>query len=166
MKYPKLKCEDKKNTVVCSLTIKKMKVMYKEKFSCREIADKFKVSTNTVYSHLFPSRNTSEYLEKRRRQIKDYNYNRYHTDPEFRQKMLDATSKHHKEKRATDPKFKKWQSQINSKNIIIWNEKAIKKHPTWSHQCAKGVHEDTVSTGRCKNKSKNCKCPCHKTKSY
>jgi len=67
MKYPRLKCEDKKNTVVCSLTIKKMKGMRKEKHTYQEIADKFKVKVSTVYSHLSPLHQTSEWKEKRKK---------------------------------------------------------------------------------------------------
>ena len=157
MNYPKLKCEDKKNTKVCSLTSRKMKDMRKAKYTYQEIADKFKVSTTTVHDHISPTRNTVEWKEKIRKRSKQYNKQRYNNDPEFRRKMLDSINKYHKEKWHNDPKFKEWLSKLN----IARTKRLQAKYPTWSYTCARGVHETTTNISRCKNSLGNCKCPCH-----
>jgi len=42
MKYPKLKCEERKNTVVCSRDIKKMKKLRKSGLSYKQIGESLK----------------------------------------------------------------------------------------------------------------------------
>lgn len=162
MKYPRLKCEEKKNTVVCSLDIKKMKKMHKEKSTYQEIADKFKVSVKVVYYHISSLQNTPEFLEKRRKRSRERNFRLYHEDSEFRRKMLNSINKFQRKKYTIDSKFKKWHNQRSAKTIPIWIEKQKQKHPTWSSTCARGVHETTSQLSKCKNKRENCKCPCHR----
>ena len=132
MKYPKLKYEEKKNAMFCSLHIKKIKG---------------------------PS---SESLEKIKKYHTVYNNRRYNNDPEFRRKMLDSSAKHRKDKMINDPKFKKWHDQMTKKNNLIWRKKQLEKHPTWTSLCCFGSHETTTRVSKCKNSKGNCKCPCHK----
>lgn len=162
MKYPRLKCEDKLNTVVCSLTIKKMKEMRKKGSTYKKIADSLKIRYHVVRYHVSSAFNTPEAIEKRRKRIREYNKRRYNTDPEYRQKMLDSIRKHHKEKLNTDPKFKEYYRQLKKLNAPIWTKKQQEKHPNWSYTCVRGAHEITTNIRRCKNKFGNCKCPCHK----
>jgi len=162
MNYPKLKCEDKKNTIVCSLDIKKMKEMRKEGFTYSKIGVTLGISAGTVQYHINPTQNTKEYLEKKRKRNSEYNKRRYATDPEFRQKMKDSTNKYHKERWNNDPKFRKWYQQTTRKNYSIWVKKQQKKHPSWSFTCAKGLHETITYMWKCKNKFGKCRCPCHK----
>jgi len=162
MKYPKLKCEDKRNTVVCSLTIKKMKEMRKRGLTYSKIGNSLKIGTRVVAYHISPTMNSPEKLEKRRKYSREYIKRRYNNDPQFRRNMLDSINKHHRDKRANDPKFKKWQDQMSVKNTPIWVNKQEQKHPTWSYTCARGVHETVSSSSGCKNKAGNCKCPCHR----
>jgi len=161
MKYPRLKCEDKLNTVVCSLTIKKMKEMRKNGFTYKKIADSLKIGPEVVRYHISPTFNTPESIEKRKKYGREYIKRRYNTDPEYRRKMLDSIRKHHKEKLNTDPKFKEYYKQLQNSINPIWNKKQQEKHPNWSYTCARGVHE-TITIRGCKNQSGNCKCPCHK----
>jgi len=162
MKYPKLKCEDKQNTKVCSLTIQKMKEMRKKGLNYSQIAKSLKISENIVGYHISPFQNNSESLERRRAYNRKYQNQRYNNDPEYRRKVLDSINKHHKDKRANDPKFRKWASQLSAKNHFIWRKKQIEKHPTWLSACVVGSHETTNHKSRCKNSLGNCKCPCHK----
>ena len=73
MKYPKLKCEEKKNTVVCSIDIKKMKKLRKEGHTYLHISKVLKISEYVVAYHVSSTRNTQEYLEKRKRYNREYN---------------------------------------------------------------------------------------------
>jgi len=162
MKYPKLKCEDKKNTTVCSLGIKKMKKLYNEGYNCTQIGKILKIPDFTVRYHISPTRNSQEGLEKRRKYSREYQRKRYNSDPEFRRKMLDSINKHHKEKYAADPKFKKWKDQSSSKYFKTWRKKQQLLHPNWSSSCQIGSHTTANHTWACKNARKTCKCPCHK----
>jgi len=162
MKYPKLKCEDKKNTTVCSVDIKKMKELRKKGYAYSHIARVLKITNSAVAYHISPTQNSQEYLEKRRKYSREYQKERYTNDPEFRRKMLDSINKHHREKYATDPKFKKWTNQASSKRFPIWKKKQQLLHPNWSSNCQIGSHVTTSHKNGCKNYTKTCKCPCHK----
>jgi len=138
MKYPKLKCEDKKNTTVCSVGIKKMKELRKKGYTYSHIARVLKITQNAVTYHISPIQNNQEHLEKRRKKSREYQKERYHNDPEFRQKMLDSINKHHREKYATDPKWRKWSNQSTAKTSLIWRNKQRLEHPNWSSNCQIG----------------------------
>lgn len=160
MNYPKLKCEDKQNTTVCSLTLKKMKELRKTGMTYTKIARELKVSSGSVFYHISPSQNNPESKEAQRDKSRKYNTLRYKTDPVFRRKMLDSIIKSHAMRRK-DPNYKKWEQAISKRNFKTWSENRQKLHPTWSVTCVIGSHEITSHTSRCKNKAGNCKCPCH-----
>lgn len=162
MKYPKLKCEDKKNTIVCSLDIKKMKKLYKDGYNYSQIGKVLKVSYHLVQYHISPVKNSQEFLEKRRKYNREYIRKRYNNDPEYRRKMLDSIKKHYREKYHTDPNWKKWSNQLSSKYGKIWRNKKKLNHPNWSSKCQIGSHVTSDNTDICKNILKTCKCPCHK----
>jgi len=162
MKYPKLKCEEKKNTKVCSVTLKKMKELRKKGFNYKQIGESLKISDVVVRYHISPLLNTLEYKENQRKYLRKYQRYRYKNDPEFRRKMLDSINKHHKDKYHNDPKFKKWADERSSKYSVIWYNKQKLKHPNWSSACINGAHGTKNYSSACKNKKGNCKCPCHK----
>jgi len=162
MKYPKLKCEDKKNTTVCSADIKKMKKLRKKGYTDSYIGKVLKVGNGVVGYHISPIQNSQESLEKRRKRSRKYQRKRYNNDPEFRRKMLDSINSHHREKYATDSKWKKWSNQISNKYGKLWRNKQKLKHPNWSSMCKLGSHVTSNRKATCKNSTKTCKCPCHK----
>ena len=162
MKYPKLKCEDKKNTTVCSLDIKKMKKLHKNGYTCVKIAKVMKITEGIVNYHVSPTQNSQESLEKRRKKIREYNKWRYNNDPEFRQKILNSNAKSRKRRiDANDSKYIKWMTAVTKKNYPKWILKQQKLHPTWSRTCCNGGHETTNYTHKCLNVRISCKCPCH-----
>jgi len=161
MKYPKLKCEDKKNTVVCSLDIKKMKKLYKDGYNYSQIGKVMKLRYQLVSYHISPIQNSKEYLEKKRKRLQKYDRQLWN-NPEYRQKKIKANSKRHKQRYINDPKFKKWCDQLSYKINLIWTEKRRLKHPNWSAHCQVGAHVTTSRKYLCKNTLKTCKCPCHK----
>jgi len=162
MKYPKLKCEEKKNTIVCSVDIQKMKQLRKKGFTYKKIADLLKIPSHTIRYHISPFQNTLKYLSKRKKRSAEYNNQRYKTDSEFRQKMHAATKKHYESRMKNDPKFKKWNQEMTRKQFSIWCEKRKKKYPNWSGSCVIGSHVTSTHKTKCKNIKGNCQCPCHK----
>lgn len=162
MKHPKLKCEEKLNTVVCSSDIKKMKQMRNDGKTFQYIADTFGISLPTSRQHTASPQTIKEYKIRAKEKSRIYNHNRYTNDPVFRRKMLDSSIKSHKRRRKLDPKFRKWQNEMKKKNFKLWKEKQRKIHPTWSSACCNGSHETSSYANFCHNSKGTCKCPCHK----
>jgi len=162
MKYPKLKCEDKLNIVVCAMTLKKMKSMHKTGLSYSDIALSLKIPYHIILYHISPSQTSTEAREIKRKYLRKYQKRRYNTDPEFRRKMLDSISKSHARRRK-DSNYKKWEQQTTKRNFKNWKEKQRKIHPNWSSVCLIGSHVTTNHKSKCLNAYKKCKCPCHKT---
>lgn len=49
---------------------------------------------------------------------------RYHTDPEFRNRMLESARRYHAKKRATDPGYLRSRSEYNKAHAKYFNDKA------------------------------------------
>lgn len=49
---------------------------------------------------------------------------RYHSDPEFRERVLSSAKRYHAKKRATDPEYLKSRSEYNKANAAYFNKKA------------------------------------------
>lgn len=162
MKYPKLKCEDKQNTKVCSLTIKKMKVMRKAKYTYDEIGDKFKVSQRTAWMYTAPAKLVSNSRKKRNEATRLEHAKKSANDSEYKKK-LGLNSWHSFKKRCeNDPRLKEYYLKYRREYFNQHSKELIKKHPTWSRTCALGSHATTNRIIKCKNLSENCECSCHK----
>lgn len=57
-------------------------------------------------------------------EIRQRQKDRYHSDPEYRERMLNSAKKYHKKKRETDPDYLKSRSEYNKANAAYFNKKA------------------------------------------
>ena len=118
MKYPKLKCEDKQNTVVCSLTIQKMKDMRKEKHTYQEIADKFKVSQRTAWVHTAPTELVKNSKKQRNEAVRKEHAEKYANDPEYRKNMIHANVLSRRKRYHNDPQLRKYILELTHQYYI------------------------------------------------
>lgn len=61
---------------------------------------------------------------------------RYHSDPEFRERMLQSAKRYHANKRATDPEYLRSRSEYNKANAAYFNKKATQYNSERPFACA------------------------------
>jgi len=91
MKYPKLKCEEKLNSKVCSAVQKKMKDMRTDGATFSEIATKFKVSHRTAWKHTANPELVEKSRIKRNKATADRNSRLYQNDMSFCEKSKQSS---------------------------------------------------------------------------
>ena len=158
MKYPELKCEEKQNSTVCSLDIKKMREMRKQKYTYNEIADKFKVCQRTAWIHSAPTKLIKNSKKKRSQATRQEHKEKYANDPEYRKKLQQSVQTLFKKRYHGDSQFKEYVLKQQRE----FTRAKIRDHPDWSRKCALGGHETTTRIAKCQNRFGTCKCPCHK----
>ena len=156
MIYPKLKCEEKKNTKICSVKHQKMNEMRQKGYGYNEIADKFDVSQRTAWVHTAPLE-LVERSKKKRKEAMRIEHKEKYNNPKYKKKIINATVDFARTRYNHDPEFRKYHLGISAAFIA----REIKKHPTWSNTCAIGKHEGSNFGHNCQNIKVICKCPCH-----
>ena len=111
MKYPKLKCEDKNNTKICSIKHKEMNEMRKEGYDYQQIADKFGVTQRTAWIHTAPPELVEHSKKKRREAMRIEHKEKYENDPNYRKKLNNNSNSFVKGRYQSDPQFKKWRKE-------------------------------------------------------
>lgn len=107
--YPRMKCGEKKNTVICKSDKKKIFQLSKKGNNAQQIANKFGVNQSTIYYVLNP-----DSYEKFKKHVDSEWLKKYHSDAEFRKKTKEI-SKKSINRRRKDPKYKKWEREYNKR---------------------------------------------------
>jgi len=106
MKYPPLpeKYDRRKKLMLKQLS--EIKILRAKGYSYQKIANKFKVSTSTIYEHL----NLEKYIEKRKRKAKE-NLQKYHQNALYRLNSKIQSTELRRRKRIIFKSFE--QNEIN-----------------------------------------------------
>lgn len=116
MKYPRMKCKEKKTTKVCEIDRKKIFEMKQEGTKIQKIANKFKISYTTAYFWTLSPQKREEYTKRLRKTQNKWQKEKYATNGKFRQLMIDATIKMCKNRREKDEQFNVWWIEKDRRN--------------------------------------------------
>lgn len=109
MKYPRMKCDDKKSSKICELDKKKIFNMRQQQgMRIQDIANKFNVSYCTAQFYTFSKKKQKEFRIKTNKYHKKYQHERYTQDESYRQKILDSVNANGVRRYANSAAFRKY----------------------------------------------------------